>query len=116
MLHEWREPVGPLDWLQRARSNLVPARQPEPDGVIWADLSCDLQQVARRPGRSGWSCTAQTPLMTGTVVVPVEPILSHPRQSMWWLTEHQGETNLPRSTPHHAGENQCLTQLLTNEA
>lgn len=42
------EPVGPRDWLQRARSNLVRARQPKPDEVLWEDLCFDAQQAAEK--------------------------------------------------------------------
>ncbi len=46
-----REPseVGtPRDWLIRAKSNLVRARQPKPEGVLWEDLCFDTQQAAEK--------------------------------------------------------------------
>lgn len=38
----------PADWLRRARSNLVRARQPRPPEVLWEDLCFDAQQAAEK--------------------------------------------------------------------
>jgi HEPN domain-containing protein len=36
------------DWLRRAKSNLVRARQPKPEEVLWEDLCFDTQQAAEK--------------------------------------------------------------------
>jgi HEPN domain-containing protein len=36
----------PEEWIKRAKSHLVRARQPKPDGVLWEDLCFDAQQAA----------------------------------------------------------------------
>lgn len=33
----------PSDWLRRAKSNLVRAKQPKPEDVLWEDLCFDTQ-------------------------------------------------------------------------
>jgi len=38
----------PYDWLSRARSNLIRAKQPKPDKVYWEDLCFDAQQAAEK--------------------------------------------------------------------
>ena len=38
----------PRDWLRRAKSNLVRARQPKPEEVLWEDLCFDTQQAAEK--------------------------------------------------------------------
>jgi HEPN domain-containing protein len=38
----------PRDWLRRARSNLVLARQPKPPEALWEDLCFDAQQAAEK--------------------------------------------------------------------
>jgi len=38
----------PADWLRRARSNLIRARQPPSPGVLWEDLCFDAQQAAEK--------------------------------------------------------------------
>jgi HEPN domain-containing protein len=46
-----REPseVGtPRDWLIRAKSNLVRAKQAKPEEVLWEDLCFDTQQAAEK--------------------------------------------------------------------
>ena len=45
---ERQEPGTPLAWLSRARSNLLRAGQPKPDGVYWEDLCFDAQQAAEK--------------------------------------------------------------------
>ena len=39
---------SPYDWLNRARSNLIRAKQPKPDKVYWEDLCFDAQQAAEK--------------------------------------------------------------------
>ena len=36
------------DWLKRAKSNLIRARQPKPDEVFWEDHCFDAQQAAEK--------------------------------------------------------------------
>ena len=36
------------DWLKRAKSNLIRARQPKPDEVFWEDYCFDAQQAAEK--------------------------------------------------------------------
>ncbi len=36
------------DWLARARSNLIRAKQPKPDEVLWEDFCFDAQQAAEK--------------------------------------------------------------------
>jgi HEPN domain-containing protein len=38
----------PHDWLRRAKSNLVRARQPKPEEVLWEDLCFDTQQASEK--------------------------------------------------------------------
>jgi HEPN domain-containing protein len=38
----------PHDWLKRARSNLIRAKQPKPEEVLWEDLCFDTQQAAEK--------------------------------------------------------------------
>ncbi|MEW5804745.1 MAG: HEPN domain-containing protein [bacterium] len=38
----------PGDWLNRARSNLIRARQPKMEGVFWEDLCFDAQQATEK--------------------------------------------------------------------
>ncbi|HLZ10766.1 MAG TPA: HEPN domain-containing protein [Chloroflexota bacterium] len=38
----------PEEWLRRARSNLLRAQQPKPDGVLWEDLCFDAQQAVEK--------------------------------------------------------------------
>lgn len=38
----------PAAWLTRARSNLIRAQQPKPEGVLWEDLCFDAQQAAEK--------------------------------------------------------------------
>lgn len=38
----------PSDWLRRAKSNLVRAKQPKPEDVLWEDLCFDTQQAAEK--------------------------------------------------------------------
>jgi HEPN domain-containing protein len=38
----------PGDWLARAKSNLVRASSPKPEGVLWEDLCFDAQQAAEK--------------------------------------------------------------------
>jgi len=42
------EPGTPPDWLKRAKSNLIRAKQPKPEGVLWEDLCFDTQQAAEK--------------------------------------------------------------------
>ena len=47
MLHESQ--VGtPAEWLRRAKSNLIRAQQPRPEGVCWEDLCFDAQQAVEK--------------------------------------------------------------------
>ena len=41
-------PGTPLDWLRRAKSNLVRAKQPKPEEVLWEDLCFDTKQAAKK--------------------------------------------------------------------
>ena len=36
------------DWLKRAKSNLIRAKQPKPEEVLWEDLCFDTQQAAEK--------------------------------------------------------------------
>ena len=36
------------DWLRRAKSNLIRAKQPKHEGVFWEDLCFDAQQAAEK--------------------------------------------------------------------
>ncbi len=38
----------PLEWLRRAESNLIRAKQPRPEGVLWEALCFDAQQAAEK--------------------------------------------------------------------
>jgi len=38
----------PAEWLRRAKSNLIRAQQPRPDGVCWEDLCFDAQQAVEK--------------------------------------------------------------------
>ncbi|MDD2734729.1 MAG: HEPN domain-containing protein [Desulfuromonadaceae bacterium] len=38
----------PLDWLNRAKSNLAIARQPRTDEIYWEDLCFETQQAAEK--------------------------------------------------------------------
>jgi HEPN domain-containing protein len=38
----------PVGWLKRARSNLVRAKQPKPEEVLWEDLCFDTQQAVEK--------------------------------------------------------------------
>jgi HEPN domain-containing protein len=38
----------PHDWLRRAKSNLIRAKQPKPEEVLWEDLCFDTQQAAEK--------------------------------------------------------------------
>jgi len=38
----------PHDWLKRAKSNLIRAKQPKPEEVLWEDLCFDTQQAAEK--------------------------------------------------------------------
>ena len=39
---------SPIDWLRRAKSNLIRAKQPKPKEVYWEDLCFDAQQAAEK--------------------------------------------------------------------
>ncbi len=44
-----RNDVGsPKDWLRRAKSNLIRARQPKHEEVLWEDFCFDAQQAAEK--------------------------------------------------------------------
>jgi len=45
---ECLEPGTPRDWLARARSNLILAQQPKPEGAFWEDLCFQAQQAAEK--------------------------------------------------------------------
>ena len=36
------------DWLRRSRSNLIRAKQPKPEEVLWEDFCFDTQQAAEK--------------------------------------------------------------------
>mgnify|MGYP001100756674 CR=1 FL=1 len=36
------------DWLRRAKSNLIRAKQPKPEEVLWEDLCFDTQQAVEK--------------------------------------------------------------------
>jgi len=36
------------DWLRRAKSNLIRAKQPKPEEVLWEDFCFDTQQAAEK--------------------------------------------------------------------
>ena len=38
----------PHDWLRRAKSNLIRAKQPKPEEVLWEDLCFDTHQAAEK--------------------------------------------------------------------
>jgi len=38
----------PRDWMKRAKSNLIRAKQPKMEGVFWEDLCFDAQQAAEK--------------------------------------------------------------------
>jgi HEPN domain-containing protein len=38
----------PEEWLKRAKSNLILAKQPKPDGAFWEDYCFDAQQAAEK--------------------------------------------------------------------
>jgi HEPN domain-containing protein len=38
----------PVEWLRRAKSNLIRAQQPRPEGVYWEDLCFDAQQAVEK--------------------------------------------------------------------
>jgi HEPN domain-containing protein len=38
----------PVEWLRRAKSNLIRAQQPRPEGVCWEDLCFDAQQAVAK--------------------------------------------------------------------
>jgi HEPN domain-containing protein len=38
----------PGEWLRRAKSNLIRAKQPKPDEVLWEDLCFDAQQAVEK--------------------------------------------------------------------
>ena len=38
----------PAEWLRRAKSNLIRAQQPRPEGVCWEDLCFDAQQAVEK--------------------------------------------------------------------
>jgi len=43
---------SPEDWLRRAESNLIRAKQPKPEEVLWEDLCFDAQQAAEKSLRA----------------------------------------------------------------
>lgn len=43
-----REMGTPEEWLKRAKSNLVRAKQPKPDEAFWEDYCFDAQQAAEK--------------------------------------------------------------------
>ncbi len=48
MPNERNEPGISIDWLRRAKSNLIRARQPKPEEVFWEDLCFDAQQAVEK--------------------------------------------------------------------
>jgi hypothetical protein len=42
------------DWLKRAKSNLIRARQPKPDEVFWEDYCFDAQQAVEKALKMWW--------------------------------------------------------------
>ena len=48
-MHTDKEGLGsPIDWLRRAKSNLIRAKQSKPKGVYWEDLCFDAQQAVEK--------------------------------------------------------------------
>lgn len=41
-------PGTPVEWLRRAKSNLIRAKQPRLEGVFWEDLCFDAQQAVEK--------------------------------------------------------------------
>ena len=48
MQDERNDPGSPNDWLRRAKSNLIRAKQPKHAEVFWEDLCFDAQQAAEK--------------------------------------------------------------------
>ncbi|MBW2340676.1 MAG: HEPN domain-containing protein [Deltaproteobacteria bacterium] len=48
MQDERYDPGSPKDWLRRAKSNLIRAKQPKHEEVFWEDLCFDAQQAAEK--------------------------------------------------------------------
>jgi len=48
MQGERNDAGSPNDWLRRAKSNLIRAKQPKHEGVFWEDLCFDAQQAAEK--------------------------------------------------------------------
>ena len=48
MQSDRNDPGSPSDWLKRAKSNLIRARQPKPEEVFWEDICFDAQQAAEK--------------------------------------------------------------------
>jgi len=48
MPHDPNEVGTPHNWLKRAKSNLIRAKQPKPEEVLWEDLCFDTQQAAEK--------------------------------------------------------------------
>ena len=48
MLHDANKLSTPEAWLERAKSNLIRAKQPKPAGVFWEDLCFDAQQATEK--------------------------------------------------------------------
>ncbi len=48
MLHDSGTRDRALEWLNRARSNLIRASMPKPEGVLWEDVCFDLQQATEK--------------------------------------------------------------------
>ncbi len=48
MQNEKKDPGSPEDWLRRAKSNLIRARQPKHQEVFWEDLCFDAQQSVEK--------------------------------------------------------------------
>jgi HEPN domain-containing protein len=48
MQDEGNDLGSPKDWLRRAKSNLIRAKQPKPEEVLWEDLCFDAQQAAEK--------------------------------------------------------------------
>jgi len=47
-MHPESEIGASIEWLRRAKSNLIRAKQPKPEGVLWEDLCFDAQQAVEK--------------------------------------------------------------------
>ncbi|MEW6380538.1 MAG: HEPN domain-containing protein [bacterium] len=48
MLRDPGDYRNPHEWIKRAKSNLIRARQPKVEGILWEDLCFDTQQAVEK--------------------------------------------------------------------